>query len=168
MKKTTSPKRIQLKKIICILFFIFILFISNCSKKTDKDKIMETINTIADLAEDRDLDELLRYLSDDYYDDEERDFNDIEDLVKKYFKRYRGIVIKIIKTKIIEIKTPDAIIETDISISSGAAKLLRKLARLTQFTYRFKVSLKKENEIWKVIKVSWAYIPSDMPISGIN
>lgn len=166
MKHSNSP--ILLNSIKIIYLILFLSFFSVCSKKSEKDQILEMISSIASSAEKRDLDGLFMFISDDYSDDEERTADDLKDLAEDYFNRYHGIVVKILKTNIIEIKTPEATIETDISLSSGAAKLLRKFVRISSASYRFKMLLKKDIDQWKIYKLSWRYIPTGGIFTGYD
>ena len=152
----------MLLKYFIVTIMIFITFSSwGCGKKTEKDILLETIDKISDYAEDRDLDPILAFISDSYSDDENRTAEDIGDLLAENIEKYRGIVVNLLSTKIIEIIPPNASVETEIALSSGAAQVFRKAVRYTGEFYRFKLDFIKEEKKWKVKRASWEYIPME-------
>lgn len=154
------------KKIIYLITIFLLLFFSSCSQKSEKDYILETIDKIGNYTENKNVDGIIKCISEKYSDIEGRTISDIRNLLKKYFKRYFGIVTNILKTKILEIKSSNAKIETDVAFSSGAAKVFRKVVRYSGELYRFTIFLKKENNIWKIRSVSWQYITIDELFPG--
>jgi hypothetical protein len=137
---------------------LFTAIFFNCSGKSEEDLVRETVDKIGDYAESRDMEGILLYVADDYTDDENRTIDEIEELLKEYFNRYRGIVVNVLATKVMQIKVPEAEIETEVALSSGAAKLFRKAVRYAGQFYRFNLKLVKEEEIWKCKTASWKYI----------
>lgn len=137
---------------------IFSAIFFNCSGKSEKDLLLETVDKIGDYAESRDMEGILLYVSNDYTDDENRTIDDIEELLRKYFDRYRGIVVNVLATKVLDVTVPEAEIETEVALSSGAAKIFRKAVRYSGQFYRFNLKLVKEEEIWKCKTASWKYI----------
>jgi hypothetical protein len=143
--------------------FIFSLFILmfvffNCSGKTEEELVIEAVDKIGDYAEDKDINGLLGFISNEYADDEGRTFADIENLVHRYLEMYRGIVVNLLGKKIINLTPPDAEIEAEVGLSSGAAQLFRKAVSYSGQFYRFKLVLVKEDKQWKVKKASWENI----------
>jgi hypothetical protein len=129
--------------------------------KSEEDLIMEAVDRMGDFAEDRDIGGVLGFISTDYSDDEERSFEDIEKLLNEYFDRYRGIVVNVLATKIIKIEVPQAVIETELALSSGASKVFRKAVRYTGEFYRFDLNLIKEGERWRCKYARWERIPME-------
>ena len=147
------------------VFFVFILicfslFFYRCGK-SEEDVIMEAVDRLGDFAEERDIDGVLGFISTDYSDDEERGYEDIEKLLNEYFDRYRGIVVNVLATRIIKIEVPRAQIETELALSSGAAKVFRKAVRYTGEFYRFDLDLVKEGERWRCKYARWERIPME-------
>ena len=140
---------------------LFSVIFFNCSGKLEEDLVRETVDKIGDYAESRDMEGILLYVSDDYTDDENRTIDDIEELLKKYFDRYRGIVVNVLATKVLQVTVPEAEIEIEVALSSGAAKIFRKAVRYAGQFYRFNVKLGKEEETWKCKTASWKYITLD-------
>jgi hypothetical protein len=141
--------------------FLFSAIFFNCSGKTEEDLVRETVDKIGDYAENRDIEAILLYVSDDYTDDENRTIDDIEELLEKYFDRYRGIVVNVLATKVLHVTVPEAEIEIEVALSSGAAKIFRKAVRYAGQFYRFNLELVKEEEMWKCQTASWKYITLD-------
>ncbi len=132
-----------------------------CSGKSEKDLILETIKEISNYGEDRDKYGILGCISDSYSDDKERTKDDIETLLEENFDKYQGIVVNILGTEFIEVNPPHANVEIDTAFSSGAAKMFRKLVRFSGHCYRFNVEFIKEDDQWKVKSASWKYITED-------
>ncbi len=135
--------------------FVLVFILSGCGGKSEQDLIRDTVAKIGNYAESRNGPGILYYLSDDYSDDEGRTPEDIGELLEKYFDRYRGIVVNVLGTKIVSLKVPEAEIETEVALSSGAAKIFRKAVRYASEFYRFNLSLVKEGETWKCRRASW-------------
>lgn len=150
-----------LKTIRFAIVFLLIFSFWGCSDKSEEDLLLETIEKIGDYAEDRDVDGILLYISDSYSDDDERTIEDIEDLLAEYLEKYRGIVVNILGTKIIELNPPDAAAEVETAFSSGAAKAFRKAVRYSGRCYRFNVEFVKEDEKWKIKYASWDDVRQD-------
>ncbi len=137
---------------------LFTAIFFNCSGKSEEDLVRETVDKIGDYAESRDMDGILLYISDDYIDDENRTIDEIEELLKEYFDRYRGIVVNVLATKVLRVTVPEAEIETEVALSSGAAKIFRKAVRYAGQFYRFNLKLVKEEKTWKCKTASWKEI----------
>ena len=144
--------------VFCMTLIIFSLSFFHCSGKSEEDLIRESIDQVGDFAEARDMKGVLRFISIDYSDDEERTIEDIEALLGEYFEKYRGIAVNILGTKILTVTVPEADVETEIALSSGAAKIFRKAVRYSGRFYRFKLKMVKEKETWRVKTASWESI----------
>ena len=142
---------------IFLLLALSLLFV-HCGK-SEEELILKAVNRTGDFAEERDIDGVLSFISTDYSDEEARTYEDIEKLLKEYFDRYRGIVVNVLATKIIKIEPPQAEIETELALSSGAAKLFRKAVRYSGQFYRFNFTLVKEGERWRCKYAYWDIIP---------
>ncbi|MCP5051965.1 MAG: hypothetical protein GY940_32655 [bacterium] len=118
------------------------------------------MDKIADYAEDGDVDSVLGYLTADYSDADERSPGEIGELLMTYFEKYRGIAVNLLGTRVHSLEVPNAQIETEISLSSGAAKMFRKLVRFSGYYYRFKLDLVKEGKKWKIKSASWYSLTS--------
>ena len=148
-----------LRKCFIPLFIISLFFISICSRqKTDEDHIRELMKEAGKHIENKDLPSLMNYLSDDYSDFRGRNKSQTRDMVQSYFSQFRGIVVHVLSTRIDEIAPPEATIQTDAALSSGAATALRRLIRVSTDNYRFKIKLIKRQNSWLIQHAEWNHI----------
>ncbi len=148
----------QFNIIMTITSLIIMFTVGNCSKKSEKDIILDTMEEIGAKAEKRDLNGILYYISADYTDYKDRGKAEIQKQIEENFNRHKGIVASILATKIVVLNLPEAEIQTDVMFSSGAAKMLRKLINFAGNCYRFNLHLIKEGNFWKIKRASWDYI----------
>lgn len=141
--------------ILLLLPCIFLVF---CEGKTDEDLILELMDRIGSYAEKKDIESIMANLAYDYSDFEGRDKQKAKEMVEEYFRQYRGIVIHVLSTRIVEIDTPEASIETEVALSSGVARVFRKLVRFSTENYRLNINLVKRNEQWQVQYAEWRYV----------
>lgn len=144
-----------------ILFYVLLAsIISNvsCSGKSEEDLIRESIKEAAGYAEDNDLERTMEYISPDYSDSQERTVEDIAQLLESYLGKYRGIAINMLGVKINSLNPPEAEIETDLGLSSGALQVFRKVSKYAGYFYRFKLKLAKSGKKWQVESASWEQI----------
>jgi len=144
-----------------IALFLLAFFLASCGGKTDEDLILELMDRIGSCAEKKDIEGVAVNLAYDYSDFEGRDKQKAKEMVEEYFRQYRGIVIHVLSTRIIEIDTPEASVETEVALSSGAAKVFRRLVRFSTENYRLKIDLIKRNERWQVWYAEWRYVTFD-------
>lgn len=144
------------QKIPVILSVVFFLIL--CAEKTDENLIMELMDDIGSFAEKKDITSIMMNLAEDYSDFEGRGKGKARDMLKYYFNEYRGIVIHVLSTQIDEINPPEAYIQTDVALSSGAAKVLRKMIKFSTDNYRLKMNLIKKNGSWKIQYAEWRYV----------
>jgi ketosteroid isomerase-like protein len=147
----------------CILSIILSAFIgmSACVQKTDADLIKELVDDMGKLIEKKDLPGLLNLLAEDYSDFTGRTKGQTEDMVKSYFNQFRGIVIHILHTRIDKIETQQASIQSDVALSSGAARAFRKFIRISTDNYRLRIKLIKKEDRWLIRYAEWTYIGLD-------
>ena len=153
-----NKKRYNLKG-IGIIVILLTISTSFCHKeKEDKDFILDLIDSTAKYAEKKETSKIVDLMSDDFYTIKDQRKVDIKELLIGYFKKYRGVVINILSTNIIYIKSNKAEIESDVSLSKGMSKALRKIVQYYGDTYRFKIILEKDLNEWKYIYAEWKYI----------
>jgi hypothetical protein len=70
-------------------------------------------------------------------------------------------VIHVLGTKIDNLTLEEADIQTEIAISSGAAKVFRKLVKVALDNYRLKIIFVQNNGSWKVRYAEWRYLSID-------
>ena len=139
-----------------LLLFLPCLFVS-CRKKTETEIIAALIADMAVKAEKRDLAGLIGNLADCFRDFQGRDRSQTAALIENYFGHYRGIVIHVLASRIVIEDAQTAAVETDLSLSSGAAQAFRKLIRFSGENYRFQCRLRK-NGRWLVSDAQWEFI----------
>jgi hypothetical protein len=149
------------RSLIILIIFFLAFFLTSCQKKTDEQLILELMENVGKNAEKKDMRGIMTNLADDYRDFEGRRRKETEDLINEYFERYRGIAINILATRIDEIRSPRASIQTEVALSSGAAKVFRKLIRYSTENYRLKIKLIKRNDKWQIQYAEWRYISLD-------
>jgi hypothetical protein len=145
--------------IVCLLSFA--LFLTSCVKKTEEDLILEFMERIGKYAEKKDIDSLMMNLAYDYSDFEGRDKWEAKKLIDGYFQQYRGIVIHMLSTRVDEINPPEASVQSEVALSSGAAKVFRKLVKFSTENYRLSIKLVKRDEKWQIQHAEWKYITFD-------
>ncbi len=148
-------------RLFIVPLFLLALFLASCGGKTDEDLIQELMDRIGSCAEKKDIDGVTASLAYDYSDFEGRDKQKTKEMVEEYFRQYRGIVIHVLSTRIIEIDAPEASVETEVALSSGAARVFRRLVRFSTENYRLKIELIKRNENWQVQFAEWRYVTFD-------
>jgi hypothetical protein len=135
----------KLAAVILLLLFVSWLFIS-CRQKTESEIIAALLADMAVRAEKRDSAALIDNLAADFHDFQGRDLKQTAAMLQEYFSRYRGIVIHVLASRIVIENTRNAAVETDVSLSSGAAQAFRKLIRL------------RKDGRWLITEVKWEYM----------
>lgn len=153
---------IQLKSMIRLVIPVLVVSLTGfffCGRvESDRDRILGLIDSLESMAEKKYTASILDCLSDDFRDMEDRSKPEIEKLLNSYFDRYTGIVVNILSSRFVSLKPPQAEVETDVSLSSGAAKMFRNLVAYSGQTYRFAIELEKQGEQWKIVHASWRYV----------
>ncbi len=144
-----------------VYLLLFALFLTSCLKKTDEDLILEFMERIGKYAEKKDIDSVMKNLAIDYSDFEGRDRWGAKELIDGYFTQYRGIVIHMLSTRIDEINPPEAFVQSEVALSSGAAKVFRKLVKFSTENYRLSIKLVKRDERWQIQHAEWRYVTLD-------
>ena len=148
-----------LGKYLILIFILSLFAFFMCSgPKTDEDQIRELMKEAGQHIEKKDLSGLMDLLSDDYSDYRRRDKRQTQDMVQTYFREFRGIVVHMLSTRIDGINLGEATIRTDATLSSGAAKALRKLVPVSTDNYRFKIELIKKQGRWWIRYAEWKHI----------
>lgn len=146
--------------IIPVFIFLLIFFLNSCGEKekTEEDLILDLVKNIGRFAEKKDNNSLMLLLTEDYVDFEGRGKSETEDMVNGYFRQYRGIAVNVLSTRIDEINLPEASVQTEVAFSSGAAKVFRKLIRVSLDNYRIKANLMKRDGSWQIQYAEWKYV----------
>ncbi len=138
--------------------FLFVFFSTFCQEKTEEELILEMMDDVGKYAEKKDMSRIMINLADDYHDFEGRGKKETQNMINEYYEKYRGIAINMLSTRIEEISSLEASIQTEVAFSSGAAKVFRKLIRYSTENYRLKIKLKKRNDRWQIQYAEWRYV----------
>jgi ketosteroid isomerase-like protein len=142
-------------------FFLGLFLISSCHKKTEEDAILELVDTLARLAEKKDLEGIMTYFADDFLDFEGRDKAGIKALLAGHFSGRTGIVVHPLSSRIDSLVMSKASLQTEVALSSGGAEALRRLVRISPDNYRIKIGLVKDGAGWFIQSAEWSYISLD-------
>ncbi|MFQ5721034.1 MAG: hypothetical protein ACE5GI_00905 [Candidatus Aminicenantales bacterium] len=145
--------------IFSVLFLCF--FFSFCRQPTAKDQIKELIKKIGAYVEQKDTARIMMYVAADYSDFEFRDKGKTKAMLEQYFRQYKGIVIHFLSTRVKIIGPSQAEVQTEIALSSGAAKIFRRLVKISIDNYRLKMKLIKKNDKWLIQYAEWRYVSLD-------
>jgi len=148
---------LQSSLIIPVIFFLA-FFLTFCKEKTDEQLILEMMEDVGEYAEKKDMSSIMINLADDYRDFEGRGKKETQAMINEYYERYRGIAINVLSSRIDEIRSLEASIQTEVAFSSGAAKVFRKLIRYSTENYRLKIKLIKRDDRWQIQYAEWRYV----------
>ncbi len=137
--------------ILLIIFFIS----EGCRKKTDYQLIRETIEKISNRIEKKDEKGFLEFIDNSYFDSKKRDKKEIKRLIEEYYYMRKGIIVNLLSSKITELNLPKAKAVVDVAVSSGVAKVFRKLANYYGDYYRVEVDFIKRKKGWVVESADW-------------
>ncbi len=142
-----------------LLSFFLILFVSvSCRRKTDKDLILELVDTLSRLAEKKDIEAIMAYFTADFSDFEGRNKAGLKSLLSGYFSGRTGIVVHRLSSRIDTLEAGMASLETEVALSSGGTEALRRLIRISPDNYRIKIKLVKDSERWLIKNAEWSYV----------
>lgn len=140
------------------LLLVLALLSPSCHQKTDEDVLLELVQTLSDRAEKKDLPGLMAHFAEDFEDFEGRNKEGIENLLQSYFEGRTGIVVHVLSTRVEEIQDKQAILLTEVALSSGGAKALRRLVKVSPDIYRITVDLVQEGEDWLIHYAAWTWV----------
>lgn len=124
---------------------------------------------VGEYVEKKDTESLLKYVAEDYEDFQGRDKSQTRAMINQYFQNFHGIVSHILSTLIEEVTTNEASIRTDVLVSSGGAKLFRKIVKYAGDYYRIKARLVKTEGLWQLQYAEWSSIrPEDLLPESIS
>jgi hypothetical protein len=138
---------------LALLLLIPVLFLS-CQGKSDKEIIAAMFDDMAARVENKDTAGLIAHLAADYSDFAGRDREQTRAMAEEYFRRYRGIKIKMLSSRIAMGQGGGATAEIDVSLYSGIGAALRKAVGFSGENYRVSCVLRREGE-WRVSQASW-------------
>ena len=132
-----------------------------CNTSSGRSEIEEIIYSAVSAAEDRDVEKFMKIISFEYLDEEERTREDIEEKVKTYLNRFRGISVNILNIKTVNKSMNSAEVITEISFSSGIGKIFSKIVNSYGEVYRFNISMTRRSKTWVVKSAEWSWMSID-------
>jgi hypothetical protein len=139
------------------------LLLTACGKPSEEARIRDLLKRSVALAEKKDVRALIDLFAPGYEDFEGRDRDGTERLITDYLDRFRSVVIHLLGARVGSI-SPDgrAFVECEVSLSHGAAEILRKLIRYSGEYYHFRFDLvRSERGDWRFAYAEWRSI--DLP-----
>ena len=137
-----------------------VLWTPRCGRPSDEFAIHTLIEGSVKRAERGDARGLMEVFAPDYRDFEGRDPAGTLELITKYLEHYHGIVIHLLGARVGPIG-PDGVasVECEVSLSHGAAEVLRRLIRYAGEYYRFKLVLRRTGPgVWRYTYAEWRSI----------
>jgi hypothetical protein len=125
-------------------------------------QILELMDKAGQFIEQKDAENLMQLVAEDYMDFRGRNKSETKELAKQYFLDYKGIVTHMLSTKIDAIAVREATIRTDVLVSSGGAKMFRKFVKFAGDYYRIKAKLVNREGVWLLIYAEWELISLDV------
>jgi hypothetical protein len=145
-----------------VLVLVLLAVLSACGPVSEEDRVNRFVERIVDAAEKKDLEGVLERLAPDYSDFEGRDKEATRALVADYLRNRRGIVIRLLATRV-EGRDPEGRprVRAEIMISAGAAEAFRRLVAVSGEYFRFDFVLGPTgNGGWLVRFAAWEHLPS--------
>lgn len=140
-----------------ILVFSVIILMA-CAGRSQEDRIQETIQNLRIHAEKKDVASIMLYIAEGYHDFQGRDKREAQDWLQRYFSDYRGIVVHMLGTHISIDDTLETHFQMEIVVSSGGAKIFRKMIKFAGDLYRIQGRMVREEGIWKIEYAEWDVI----------
>jgi ketosteroid isomerase-like protein len=137
---------------------MILLLWPSCRQRTEADNVLETVNSLARLAEKKDVEAIMAHFAEDFSDFDGRDKSRLRSLLSSYFSDRMGIVVHRLSSRIIDLTSGNAALETEVALSSGGAEALRRLVRISPDIYRLRIDLAKVGEKWLIGYAEWASI----------
>ncbi|HMA54168.1 MAG TPA: hypothetical protein VKT17_06875 [Acidobacteriota bacterium] len=154
-----TEQRIRLAAAASVLAAV-VLWAPACGKPSDESAIRARLRESVARAEKKDVRGLMEFFAPDYTDFEGRDRTGTLRLITEYLDQYRGVVIHLLGARVGDVG-PDgrASVECEVSLSHGAAEVLRKLIRYTGEYYRFRIELRRSGRAeWLFTYAEWRSI----------
>jgi hypothetical protein len=156
-----------LRRNVLLVGFLMVVFLwPCCRRKTEEDVVLETIDHLARLAEEKDLEAIMACLAEDFADFEGRDKDGLRSLLASYFEGRTGIVVHKLGSRIVGFEGGRAVVEVEVALSSGGAEALRRLVRISPDIYRLRLNLDETGGIWLLRYAEWSSIGLDDLLPG--
>jgi tRNA A37 methylthiotransferase MiaB len=131
------------------------ILISGCHADTEQDKVKKVVHKVQQAAENKDIKQVLSYLSKTYKDPQGNTYNDIKDLLLYYFFRHAKISVFITD---LEVRVDDSAAQAVFqAILTGRNKTESAGDILPEAlgAYNFDVTLALESGEWRIVSAKW-------------
>jgi hypothetical protein len=123
-----------------------------------EDHVLETFDSLARLAEKKDLPAIMAQFAADFSDFEGRNRDGLRSLLSSYFDGRTGIVVHKLSRRLSDFSPGQATVEAEVALSSGGAAALRRLVRISPDMYYLRVDFVEAGEKWLIRYAEWASI----------
>jgi len=143
------------RQLLAAVLAFLLLTLAACRKESETRGVLETVATLARLAEQKDIEAFMAAIGDDYSDFEGRDKAGLRVLLGGYFAGRTGIVVHRLGARVKFPEPARAALQTEVALSSGAAEALRRLVKISPDLYRLEVELIRAPDRWLVRYAEW-------------
>jgi|YelNatPaOPRAMG01_1025707.scaffolds.fasta_scaffold203932_1 ketosteroid isomerase-like protein len=153
--------------IVLLCLFFGVAFFA-CHQKTEEDAVRGVVREIQAAAEQKDVKNFIRHLSESYLDPQGNNREMIKALLMGYFFRYPKISVYLSNLQI-KIEGTRADVSFEAVLTSGEKTgSLKDILPQALGIYAFDVIMKKESRDWKVVFARWEDIGSSGDSSGVK
>ncbi len=139
---------------ICLALSIM-LFLNGCHRDTDRDKVVKIVHRVQKAAEEKDIREILSFLSRTYRDPQGNDYAGIKDLLLVYFYRYPKVSVYVTGLEVSAEGTAAGAKFQAMLTGSGTGGASRSLLPEALGVYGFDVRFVSEKGDWKIVSAQW-------------
>jgi hypothetical protein len=154
------------RNVLLLGFLTVALLWPSCRRKTGEDAVLETIDHLVRLAEEKDLEGIMASLTADFADFEGRDKDGLRRLLASHFEGRTGIVAHKLGSRIVDFETDRALVEVEVALSSGGAEALRRLVRISPDIYRLRLDFLDVEGNWRIGYAEWSAVGLDGLLPG--
>jgi len=144
------------QRLLTILISCLIIVACAGDPSSPEQQVRNSLQAMEAAAEKRSMTDFMRYISDDYSDDQGNDKKTLRQLVQYLFLRNQNInIFSLIRS--IEINGESATVELSAAMASRDVDLSQESNRLKADTQRFAVILgpNKNNTVWLIKSANW-------------
>ncbi len=149
MSIVTIKKLMVIAAAACLLFVV-----PGCHKETDQDKVKKVITGVQKAAEEKDVKKIITSLSKAYRDSQGYDYDTIKGLLLGYFFRHQKVHVYI-PDIVVSVEGAVGKAEFQAVLTGGQIGSAADIVPEALGVYAFDVSLRKEENEWKVVSASW-------------
>lgn len=145
-----------MKRVVTIFLVVtFTMVVFGCSKQTEEDQVKKVIADIQTAGEEKDVKTIRQNLSMSYRDPQGFDYEGIHRLLAGYFFRYPKIKVYIRDLDVSVLDTEANAVFQAVLTSAEKTGSLTDVIPQSLGVWNFDVSLKKEDNDWKVTSARW-------------